>query len=317
MRAGSCSADGTEGHFSGPQDAQRAGIGVVHQERNLIPAFSVAENIALPNVPKRFGFVDKAAVRDIATRCLSQLDVQLDVDAQVGTLSVAQLQLVEIAESARRRQQRPAPRRADRLPDLRRGRPPLHRRATAARRRQGDRAGQPQTRRGLRRRRHGDRAARRSQRRPGARAVRLHPRTDRRSDGRPRPARRRTEQAPGRCDGATRLELSDVATELGHQDISLAVRPGEILGMYGLVGAGRSELARAVLGLDRITYGTVAVHGEPVRIGSVREALQPVPDRLRHREPKGRRRLPRTADHPQHRGHRMAAPGPHRHDPAT
>jgi ribose transport system ATP-binding protein len=69
------------------------------------------------------------------------------------------------------------------------------------------------------------------------------------------------------------LELDGVDTAGGHHDISLQVRPGEILGLYGLVGAGRSELARAVLGVDRITAGTVLVHGEPARIGSVGEAL--------------------------------------------
>jgi ribose transport system ATP-binding protein len=65
-----------------------------------------------------------------------------------------------------------------------------------------------------------------------------------------------------------------VATALGHRDISLSVRPGEILGLYGLIGAGRSELAKALLGLERITAGTVEVHGKPARIRTVGEALR-------------------------------------------
>jgi ribose transport system ATP-binding protein len=69
------------------------------------------------------------------------------------------------------------------------------------------------------------------------------------------------------------LRLSGVATALGHRDISLTVRPGEILGLYGLIGAGRSELAKAVLGLERITAGTVEIHGKPARIRTVGEAL--------------------------------------------
>src|SRR5258708_2752050 len=93
-------ADGlSETRFARPQDAQRAGIGVVHQERNLIPAFSVAENIALQAVATRFGFVNRAAMRQLARRCLDQLDVRLDVDQPVGALSVAQMQLVEIAKA--------------------------------------------------------------------------------------------------------------------------------------------------------------------------------------------------------------------------
>ncbi|MDT4984935.1 MAG: ribose transport system ATP-binding protein, partial [Pseudonocardiales bacterium] len=89
----------TELNFSGPLDAQRTGIGVVHQERNLVPAFSVAENIALQAVPKRHGFVDRDAMRNLARQCLDRLDVQLDVDRTVGALSVAQMQLVEIAKA--------------------------------------------------------------------------------------------------------------------------------------------------------------------------------------------------------------------------
>jgi ribose transport system ATP-binding protein len=70
------------------------------------------------------------------------------------------------------------------------------------------------------------------------------------------------------------LRLRDVSTSAGHHDVSLSVRPGEILGLYGLVGAGRSELAKALLGLDRIISGTVEVRGEPVRITSVGDALR-------------------------------------------
>jgi ribose transport system ATP-binding protein len=74
-------------------------------------------------------------------------------------------------------------------------------------------------------------------------------------------------------DATPALRLTNVSTALGHKDVSLTVRPGEILGLYGLVGAGRSELAKAVLGLERITGGTVEIHGKPARIGSVGEAL--------------------------------------------
>jgi ribose transport system ATP-binding protein len=70
------------------------------------------------------------------------------------------------------------------------------------------------------------------------------------------------------------LRLTGVSTALGHRDVSLSVRPGEILGLYGLIGAGRSELAKALLGLERITAGTVEVHGKPARIRSVGEALR-------------------------------------------
>jgi ribose transport system ATP-binding protein len=70
------------------------------------------------------------------------------------------------------------------------------------------------------------------------------------------------------------LRLSGVSTSIGHRDISLEVRPGEILGLYGLVGAGRSELAKSILGLERIIAGTLEIHGRPARIRNVGEALR-------------------------------------------
>ena len=266
-------ADGTEGHFAGPQDAQRAGIGVVHQERNLIPAFSVAENIALQAVPKRFGFVDRAAMRELAARCLSQLDIRLDVDVPVSTLSVAHLQLVEIAKAL-----------AVDSNVLLLDEPTAsltseeaeHLFAVVRRLREAGKAivlvshkleevfAIADTVTILR---------------DGRSVVEAHPLADYTRDqivdlmvGRAQQVVELT-KPPVDATAQPALELVGVATELGHADISLAVRPGEIVGMYGLVGAGRSELARSVLGLDRITGGTVTVHGEPVRIGSVREAL--------------------------------------------
>jgi len=70
------------------------------------------------------------------------------------------------------------------------------------------------------------------------------------------------------------LRLEALSTELGHHEVSLSLHSGEILGMYGLVGAGRSELARSVLGLHDITAGDILVDGQQVTIGSVGEALR-------------------------------------------
>ena len=51
------------------------------------------------------------------------------------------------------------------------------------------------------------------------------------------------------------LGLTDVSTSLGHRDVSLSVRKGEIVGLYGLVGAGRTELAKSILGQSAVTGG--------------------------------------------------------------
>jgi len=73
--------------------------------------------------------------------------------------------------------------------------------------------------------------------------------------------------------GEPALELRNVSTVLGHEDVSLSLLKGEVLGLYGLVGAGRSELVRSVLGLHSILSGQILLNGQVVKISDVREAL--------------------------------------------
>ncbi len=75
-------------------------------------------------------------------------------------------------------------------------------------------------------------------------------------------------------EGVPALQLEAISTSVGHRDVSLEVHRGEIVGLYGLVGAGRSELVRALLGLDAVTDGTVRVDGKAVSISSVGDALR-------------------------------------------
>ena len=76
-----------------------------------------------------------------------------------------------------------------------------------------------------------------------------------------------------RSNAAPYLKLKKFSSIAGHTNINLTVRPGEILGLYGLVGAGRSELAKAILGLQRQTGGEVLVQGRPTKITSAANAL--------------------------------------------
>ncbi len=96
---GSLTRDGQLVQLRSPLEATRAGIGVVHQERNLIPGFSVAENITLQNPPSHRGLVDREAMTAPAVACLAELGVDLDPQQPVRELSVAQQQLVEIAKA--------------------------------------------------------------------------------------------------------------------------------------------------------------------------------------------------------------------------
>ncbi|MFC0431243.1 sugar ABC transporter ATP-binding protein [Kutzneria buriramensis] len=267
-------ADGGEAHFGGPHDAQRAGIGVVHQERNLIPAFSVAENIALPAVPQRFGFVDRAAARALAKRCLAQLKVQLDVDRPVSTLSVAQTQLVEIAKALAVDSQvllldEPTASltsdEADRLFTVMRELRDQGHAIVLVSHKLDEVFAIADTVTVLR---------------DGRSVAEAQPLADLDHDeivnlmvGRAH-AVLELARTPVDRTATPALELDGIGTADGHEDVSLAVRPGEIVGLYGLVGAGRSELARAVLGLDKITAGTVRIRGEQARIRDVGEALR-------------------------------------------
>ena len=71
----------------------------MYQEVNLIPALSVAENIALGRQPGRFGFINWRSMRRHACEALARLEIECDVDAELGSLSVALQQMVAIARA--------------------------------------------------------------------------------------------------------------------------------------------------------------------------------------------------------------------------
>jgi ribose transport system ATP-binding protein len=266
--------DDEELHLGSPTDAQAAGIGVVYQERNLIPAFSVAENIVLHHLPNHRGVVDRKRMRAEARRCLGLLEVDLDPDVPVGELSVAQGQLVEIAKALSLDNKfllldEPTASltgdEADRLyAVVRKLRDSGHAVVLVSHKleevfavadtvtvlRDGRSVAEAEPLSGFTQSRVVDLMV--------GRAYEKVALAERTVDATAVPA----------------LKLTGVSTVIGHQNVSLEVRPGEILGLYGLVGAGRSELAKSILGLERITGGTVEVHGQPARIRNVGEALR-------------------------------------------
>ena len=97
------------------------------------------------------------------------------------------------------------------------------------------------------------------------------------------------------------LAVENLTTEALPHPINLTVCAGEIVGLAGMVGSGRTELARAVFGADRLKSGTIRVKGQPVRGGSpqraIRRGLALVPE-----DRKSQGLVPRTAD-PQQRHH--------------
>ncbi|MCB9458461.1 MAG: sugar ABC transporter ATP-binding protein [Anaerolineaceae bacterium] len=91
--------NGERVEFRGPADARNYGIEIVSQELNLVPWMDVAENISIGRWPKRIGGIDYKAMRQLAVEALARLDVQIDPTLPVSRLSPAQQQLVEIAKA--------------------------------------------------------------------------------------------------------------------------------------------------------------------------------------------------------------------------
>ncbi len=88
--------------------------------------------------------------------------------------------------------------------------------------------------------------------------------------------------------------------------MSLEVFPGEIVGLYGLVGAGRTELAHAVIGISEITGGSILVNGQKAKHRQRRRSAVPLSHRLRQRGPQEGRPHPRQGHHLQHLGDAVA-----------
>lgn len=88
--------------LKGPAEAREKGIEIVSQELNIIPWLDVAENISLGRWPKRVGFLDRVEMRRRAIDALSRLNVEINPDLLVKNISPAQQQLVEIAKALSR-----------------------------------------------------------------------------------------------------------------------------------------------------------------------------------------------------------------------
>ena len=264
---------GEQVNFTSPQQALSAGIGTVHQERNLIPHYSIAENIMLDRLPTKFGLIDRSYMRQQAKHWLGVLDLHIDPDIPVRRLSVAQMQLVEIARALSMQ-----------------SRILLLDEPTAS-----ITGNEIAILFNLLRRLKKEGVAILFVSHKLEEVFELCDKVTILRDGKNACKSVMIEDLDkqkivthmiGRDEdvsdigirkdrlGSTKLELKDVSTAQGHHGINLEVKEGEVLGLYGLVGAGRSELARAIMGAERITGGEIRIDGKPARIKSVRDALQ-------------------------------------------
>jgi ribose transport system ATP-binding protein len=268
--AGEVLLDGHAVDIGDPIKARRQGISAIYQELTLVPHLSVAENIFLGKAPRRLpGVVDFSGMRREAVRLLEGLGTPLDPDAPVRTLRLAQQQMVEIARAL-----------ADRARIVIMDEPTsaLSERevaqlfSTISRLTADGVAVVYISHRMAELFRVGHRVTvLRDGRLVDTRSIAavtegelVRMMADREvSDHYPPRTHARGEELL-RVDGFGGGPL---------RDVSLVLHGGEILGIAGLVGAGRTRLARAIVGADRVARGTLTVRGAAVRPGAPRAAV--------------------------------------------
>ncbi len=259
--------------FRSPREAQSVGIGMVHQELAFCPDLSVAENLCLGHYPRKCGFVSRAGMYKTARTALSRIGVDtIDVRSAIRDLSTAQEQLVQIAatvgigaevllfDEPTSSLSEPEAQRLFTLIEKLKSRGVTiiyvsHRMPEVFRLcdrfsvlRDGkyvgtiDRAGATE-----------DDVVRMMV----GRSVAAH--RSRHVEGKP---------------GEVRLRVRNLTSPGNFENVSFEIRSGEIVGFAGLVGAGRSEVARAVFGLDSQVRGEIFVAGKPLKMRNIKAAMQ-------------------------------------------
>ncbi|MBE2276684.1 MAG: sugar ABC transporter ATP-binding protein [Rhodobacteraceae bacterium] len=269
---GSVEVNGAAVHFSGPRAAQAMGIGIIHQELALMPDLTVAQNIFIGREPRnRWGVLDEAQLNRDAEAIFAAMKVPLDPRAEVRKLTIAKQQMVEIAKALSFR-----------------SRVLIMDEPTAA-------LNEAETEELF--------AIIRRLKSEGVAIVYISHKMDE--------IRRISDRVTVMRDGAyvgtvaaadTPIETI-IAMMVGREldktaaaipdltaapvalsvrglragrlvrDVGFDLRRGEILGFAGLMGAGRTEVARAIFGADPREAGEIAVHGQPRSIRSPRDAV--------------------------------------------
>lgn len=253
-----------------PGDATARGIAFIHQELNLFTNLTIAENIFVDQFPSRFGMIDRPAIRQRTADLLQQLALDVSADTDVDSLAPGERQLVEIAKALHRDAEliifdepttsltpRETARLFETIERLKAdGKTILYishilgdvKRLSDAIvvLRDGQLVGQ------------------------GAAADFDVPAMITAMIGRALGGlypERTSEPRDDVLFSARGLTQPGIL-----EDVSFDIRAGEILGLFGLMGSGRSEMARIVFGLDPLERGTLALQGQPLK-GGVRQRI--------------------------------------------
>ena len=269
--SGEIRLDGQVIHPANPLAARRLGLAMVHQELAFCPNLTVAENLCLGDLPRRAGWVQRGRLRDRARAMLREIEAEIDVDQPISRLSTGQEQLVQIAAAL----------------------------GTDARIIVMD---EPTSSLSAHESEHlfkllGQLKARGltviyvSHRLEEifrlADAVTVlrdgrHVATEKISATTPerlihqmvgREVKPHAPEHRGRPLGEELLRVEKLSSPGKFRGVSFTLRAGEVLGFAGLIGAGRSEVAQAIFGLDPAATGKVFVRGRELPRGSVSAAL--------------------------------------------
>jgi ABC-type sugar transport system ATPase subunit len=269
--AGSIELAGAAQRFRSPLEARLAGVAIVHQELALCPNLTVAENLCLSALPHRGPFVDREELLVQAQRFLDEVGGNCDPQEELGTLSTGQTQLVQIAaalatgarilvmdEPTSSLSLAEAQRLADLIDRLRRrGTTILY---VSHRLEEIFRSCDTVT----------------VLRDGGHVATMPLAQTD--ADGLMRMmiGRSLAKYFPAHAAcaaGPERLRIEGLSSPGKFRDVSFRLCAGEVLGVAGLVGSGRSEVALGIFGLDPAVTGGVFLDQRPVRIRNPAEAM--------------------------------------------
>jgi len=269
---GSLEVEGVARRFHSPLDAQRAGVAIVHQELSFCPNLSVAENVCLAHLPSRAGRLDWPKLHERARFYLDQVGAECDMHEELGRLSTGQTQTVQIAAAL-----------ATGARIFVMDEPTSSLSAVEAQRLEEMMA---------RLRQNGATILYVSHRmdeifrlcdvvtvmRDGQHVATVPlAQTNEEELVKLMIGRSRQKMFPKHVErgaGPERLRVDKFSSPGKFHDINFSIRSGEVLGMAGLVGSGRSEVALGIFGLDSKVSGRVFVDGNEVRPRSPRDAMK-------------------------------------------
>ncbi|MET7507763.1 sugar ABC transporter ATP-binding protein [Streptomyces albidoflavus] len=267
--SGTIYAEGREVRIQSAQDAERLGIATIYQEFNLVPDLTVAENIFLGRQPRRFGLIDRKKMEADAEELLARVGVQVSPRARVRDLGIARLQMVEIAKALSLdarvliMDEPTAVLTSEEVEKL----------FAIVRQLRADGVGIVFITHHLEEiAALGDRV---TVLRDGRSVEQVPASTPEDELVRLMVGRSIDQQYPRELpeQGEPLLTVRGLTRDGVFQDVGFEVRAGEIVGLAGLVGAGRTEVARAVFGADPYDRGSVEVLGRELPRHDVNAAM--------------------------------------------